>query len=166
MDIIWHGVFYGLILSLGLSALIFLSLYINPEMWWQDAPPEARAQFGPMSDKARRQRAFLSLPFFGFLLGTLALSLINLESAAGRLSYTAVFLNIFTLFMTFNLFDLLIVDWLIIVYWRPQFILLPGVDPDLGGYNSYLFHFHGFLKGTAGILVASLILTAVIAPFI
>jgi hypothetical protein len=162
MDIILHGVIYGLILSVGLSGLIFLTLYINPEMWLRDAPPEAQAQYGPMSEKARKQRAFWSVPFFLFLIGTLALSIIKLEGVVGMMSYTAVFLNILTVLLTFNLFDLLIVDWLIVVYWRPQFIILPGLDPELAGYNDYIFHFKGFLKGSAGILVASLIIAGIV----
>lgn len=36
----YHSFFYGAMLSTALSILILGSLYINPEIWLQDAPRE------------------------------------------------------------------------------------------------------------------------------
>ena len=161
MGIILHGFFYGLILSFGLSSLIFLTLYINPEMWLHDAPPEVQAQVGPMSARARRQRAFWSVPFFLVLFGVLALSIMRLEAVVGPLTFTAVLANVLVVLLTFNLVDLIIIDWLIVAYWRPQFIKLPGIDPSMCAQNEYLFHFKGFLKGSVGIIIASPVIAAI-----
>jgi len=51
------------------------------------------------------------------------------------------------IFMTFNLVDLLLLDWLIIEYWRPPFLSTPKLSALMSEPN-YLFHFLGFLKGT------------------
>jgi hypothetical protein len=55
------------------------------------------------------------------------------------------------------LFDLLVLDWLIMVRIRPKFIILPGTE-DMDIYNDYGFHFRGFLKGTVLTLLASLVI--------
>ncbi|MDH3734751.1 MAG: hypothetical protein OEU54_14585 [Gemmatimonadota bacterium] len=56
----------------------------------------------------------------------------------------------------FNLVDLLILDWLILVRIQPGFVVLPGTE-GLAGYDDYRFHGHAFLIGTTGILVVSLL---------
>jgi hypothetical protein len=160
-SILYHSIFYGLLLSVGLSLLIFASLHINAEMWLQDYPPDVRAKFGPMSATAKRQRAWLAVPFFLYLLGVLTFSILRLAPLLGALTYTAVFVHTFVVLFTFNLFDLLIVDWLILLTWRPQFMILPGTE-GMAGYTDYRFHFLGFLKGTAGIVVASLVIATLV----
>ncbi len=77
------SLFYGLILSVVMSALIFGSLYINPEMWLQDAPSEIQAKHGPMSETAKRQRAWLATLMFTILIGLVVLSLLQLIERAG-----------------------------------------------------------------------------------
>jgi hypothetical protein len=59
--------------------------------------------------------------------------------------------------MVFNLVDLLVFDWLIALTIRPKFMILPGTQGSQG-YHDYGFHFRGFLKGTLGGLLGSLIL--------
>jgi tetrahydromethanopterin S-methyltransferase subunit B len=65
--------------------------------------------------------------------------------------------------MVFNLFDLLIADWLVFVKIQPKAIVLPGTE-GMAGYKDYAFHFRGFLVGivfsAVGALVFSLIALA------
>jgi hypothetical protein len=159
-----HSILYGLILTAGLSVMIFISLYINSEMWLQDYPPDVRAKFGPMSTQAKKQRALLAVPFLLYLLGLLIVSIMRLEPLVGTLTFTAVFVHTFIFLMTFNVLDLLVIDWLILMTWRPQFMILPGTE-GMAGYTDYRFHFDGFLKGTAGILVGSLLITGIVLLF-
>jgi hypothetical protein len=62
--------------------------------------------------------------------------------------------------MTFNLCDLLILDWLLFGVFLPQWAILPGTE-GLAGDKDYGFAFKGFLKGCVisvviGLLVAGL----------
>ena len=73
-------------------------------------------------------------------------------------TFATVFAAAFVAAFTFNLIDLLILDWLVFVTWRPRVIVLPGTE-GLAGYGDYGFHFRGFLKGlvfcfAAGLLTA------------
>lgn len=159
--LIQYSIFYGLILSAVISLLIYGSVYYNPEMWLNDYPPDIKAKFGAMSETAKRQGKLVAIPFFFFLVVFLVYSLVELGQMM-ELTFSAVFLATFLLFFTFNLFDLLILDWLIAVTIQPRFMILPGTE-GLAGYNDYGFHFRGFLKGTAGIFVFSLVVAAIVA---
>lgn len=148
---------YGAVLSAGLSIMILGSLYVNAEMWLGDYPPDIREKFGPMSEKAKRQRALFIIPFFLFLVGMVVLSIARLGTVIGEVTFSAVFLHTFIMLELFNLVDLLIIDWLVLGLIQPQFSILPGTE-GMAGYNNYGFAFQGFVKGTVGLLVGSLII--------
>jgi energy-converting hydrogenase Eha subunit B len=70
-------------------------------------------------------------------------------------SFIEVFIDIFTLFIVFNIVDLLILDWLIFCTLTPKFMILPGTE-GMAGYKDYGFHFRGFLIGCIICLVSAL----------
>ncbi|RIK15001.1 MAG: hypothetical protein DCC51_15195, partial [Anaerolineae bacterium] len=51
-----HSLFYGVVLSVAMTALILVTLYGWPMIWVGDAPPEVRAAAPPMSDADRRAK--------------------------------------------------------------------------------------------------------------
>lgn len=158
----YHSFFYGAVLSGVLSILILGSLYINPEMWLHDAPPEVQAKYGPMSARAWRQRNWLIGAFALTLVGVIALSLYQLPTAVGgSLTFLTLFLHLWIMFMLFNLVDLLLIDWLIVEFLRPRFIVQSSLG-RLMAERHYWFHLQGFLKGSVGILIASLLLAGLI----
>ena len=155
-----HGLIYGAILSV-LMGVIFLGIaYFNPEIWLNDYPPDIRERFGPMSEKARRQRRLAGIPVFLLLFGTIAISTIRLTRIGADETFFAVFLGTFIVLLVFNLVDLLILDWLVFNTLKPGFVVLPGTE-GARGYSDYGFHFRAFLKGVAGALVVSLLVAGV-----
>jgi hypothetical protein len=137
--------------------MILASLYVNPAMWTDDAPADLKAKVGPMTPETKRQRVLLSIPFFATLVAVLVLSIFQLRVVmGGELTFPAVFVHTFIVLMTFNLVDLVIIDWLIMAMIQPKFVIVPGTE-GMAGYRDYAFHFRAFLKGTVGMLVISLI---------
>jgi hypothetical protein len=59
--------------------------------------------------------------------------------------------------MVFNLFDLLVIDFLVFNIITPKVIVLPGTE-GMAGYHNYRFHWIGFWKGTVMLLVVSLVI--------
>lgn len=55
----------------------------------------------------------------------------------------SLWLNAFGIFMIMHLFDLIIIDYLVVVKWHPKFLNLP----DTLYYNSMRPHLEGFLRG-------------------
>ena len=53
---------------------------------------------------------------------------------------------IFIIAMTWNVVDLLVMDWLIVCTITPKWIVLRGTE-GCKGYKDYFFHFKGFLVG-------------------
>lgn len=158
----YHSFFYGAMLSTALSILILGSLYINPEIWLQDAPHEVQEKHGPMSAQAKRQRVWLVVAFAVAIIGVVGVSLYLLPAViGGPLTFLTVFAHLWIIFMLFNLVDLLLIDWLIVEIVRPSFITQSPLG-QLMAERNYRFHFQGFLKGSVGILLVSLLLTGVI----
>jgi len=161
-----HSLFYGAILSAALTLLILGSLYINPEMWLQDAPREVQAKHGPMSARAKRQRVWLVVTFAVTISSVVGVSLYRLPTVVdGPLTFGAVFSHLLLMFMIFNLVDLLLIDWLIVEFIRPGFIAQSPLG-QLMAESNYGFHLQAFLKGSVGILIVSLLLAGLITLFV
>jgi hypothetical protein len=156
-----YGVFYGAILS-GFVCLAFVGLaYLNPEIWLPDYPPDVRERFGPMSERAKKQRRLAGIPVFLILVATLAVAAVRFARISGEEStFLAVLLGVFTVLLVFNVVDLLVLDWLIFVTIRPGIVVLPGTE-DAEGYGDYGFHFRAFLKGVVGSFAASLVIAGI-----
>jgi hypothetical protein len=157
-----HSLWFGLILSLVLGILIWGSIYINPEIWLNDYPPDIRAKYGPASEKAKKQKKILVAIFFPTFLAVLFVSMFQIPGVTGnRLAFLPVFLNLFVILMVLNLIDLLIFDWLIGIVIRPRFMILPGTE-GMAGYQDYGFHLRGFLIGIPGFGILSLVLAGIV----
>jgi hypothetical protein len=155
-----NALLYGGVLSLVLGAIMAVSLALAPDMWVGDYPPDIQARYGPMSPRGARLRPFIAIPFFLAILIFPLLALSSLASRVGFVPFTPALASAFVVFLTFNLFDLLIADWLIFCTLRPSNIILPGTD-GMAGYRDYRFHFIGFLKGLGFCLVGGLVVAAV-----
>lgn len=159
--LVTHSLIYGLILSALMTALILATLYWRPMIWIGDAPKDVQAAVGPMSEDDRSFKKIAGLVVFALLIGLFTISTINLARLAGdSLSFTAVALSTFIIYMVFNLVDLVLIDWLLIVTLRPSFAMIPGTE-NLASYGDYGFHFRAFLRGTVGGVVLSLVVAAI-----
>ena len=77
------------------------------------------------------------------------------------MSYIEAFLHVYAVFMFFNAFDCLVIDWGTMFFWKPAWELYPGTR-GAAGYKDYAFHFRGFLKGTAMGLILALPLAGLV----
>jgi hypothetical protein len=69
--------------------------YLNPEIWLPDYPPDIKERFGPMSERAKRQRRLADIPVFLVLMGLLVLSSIRLAQIGSESVFFSVFLGTF-----------------------------------------------------------------------
>lgn len=146
-------------MSILLGVVITLSQVLNAEIWLDDYPPDIREKFGPISQKAKRQKGIVSIFFLLAALGPIIALVIRLNTIAnGSLTFGPVFWSVLISMMTFNLFDLLVLDWLIFAGITPRYIVLPGTE-GLAGYGDFGFHARGFVIGT----VLAIILSAITA---
>lgn len=158
------AVVWGLVLSLGLTTVMMISAAVAPDMWVGDYPPDIKERFGPMSARASRIRPFVAALFFAVVLAIPLIGLSSLRSGVDHLPFVPALVFSVTVLLVFNLFDLLILDWLFFCTIQPRQMVLPGTE-GMPGYRDYRFHFKGFLKGLAfcsvgGLIVASIWMVA------
>jgi hypothetical protein len=157
------GFIYGIVFSLLFSALLLVMIKINPEGMLDGLPLDIKARHGPVSEKTKRQRKPFVLLFFLIMIGVPLLSIRRYDlMTVGSPTFIELFVIVFTVFIVFNIVDLLILDWLIICTITPKFIVLPGTE-GMAGYKDYGFHFRGFLKGTVICLVSALIFAGIVS---
>jgi hypothetical protein len=130
----------GTLLSVLLTLIIYGSLYINPLMQIDNYPPDIQAAVGEV-DVPPIQPLVVYGSFFAVVIGVNLLSNARLRSEnGGQLSYWTAAANSALLMFFYAVWDLLIIDWLIFVAIRPDFIVIPGTE-GFAGYQDYGFHF-------------------------
>lgn len=157
--ILEYGVVYGLVLSVLLTLIFLVAARLNPEILLNDYPPDVKAAYGSEKNpRTRGHRRIFSLLMLGVLFGVIAWSVFRMEgTSTAPPAFQHILGVIFIEIFTFNLSDLLLIDWLVFNTLQPKFIFLPGTE-GMPGYKNYAFHFQGFLTGLIFSVVSSLVL--------
>ncbi len=77
-----------------------------------------------------------------------------------KVSFTQVFFYTWIAAFTWNVVDLIIVDWLLVCTVTPDWLILPGTK-GCAGYKDYKFHFIGFLQGCIYITITALLMAGI-----
>jgi hypothetical protein len=149
----------GAVLCGVLGTLVMGSLYYNPEMWLQDYPPDVRAKYGPPRRPGTRlQQILVAGPMILLFLFWPVRSTRRLRARnGGRLSFPAAFLHAAGILGLFNLFDAVVLDYLILTRMQPRFAILPGTE-GMAGYQDLGLQARAFLKGNLFVLVGGLVM--------
>jgi hypothetical protein len=83
--------------------------------------------------------------------------LFRLRTDIESVSFLPAFVFSVITLLVFNLFDLLILDWLFFCTIQPRSMVLPGTE-GMAAYRDYRFHFIGFLRGLGFTAMGSLII--------
>src|SRR5262245_36682028 len=127
-----------------MTVLILLTLWWNAEILLREYPPDVRQAHGPMSRKSRRQHIAASVVFVAVFIAILVISYRHLAvMTGGGFTFWTASLHAVVLLTVFNLFDLIVIDWLIGIKWQPGMLVLPGTE-GLSGYDVLWFHVRGF----------------------
>jgi hypothetical protein len=147
----------GLITSLLLTIIIPVSLAINPRLWISDFPKEMQEATTPLSPSEKRNRLLWAIPLMLVMFVYPIFSALQYENVNGAFSFVDAYVFFFVAWMTWNMWDLVIIDWFLVVWWQPEFIALPEEIAHLNHLNNYKFHLIQSLKGCVLIAVLSLI---------
>lgn len=161
----WQILFYdalldGLVLSVVLTILTAISGAIALDMFVDDYPPDVKQKYGPMSPRATRLRPFIAAMLFLTVLVIPLIGLFGLQTKFLTVPFLSAVVFASIAILVFNVFDLIILDWLFFCTIQPRSMVLPGTE-GMAGYRDYRFHFIGFLKGLGfsaggGLLIAVL----------
>lgn len=155
---LFHAALY---ITLTTGFLLLMMIY-NPRLMLQDYPPAIRRIVPDKTASEKRQSLLLGLPFLIILFIFPIFSAFHFQT---RTDCEAGFLSLwyysFSVAFTFNLWDWLIIDWLVFCTYTPQHFVIPGSEGH-PAYKDYAFHFRGFLKGTVFSAILGLISAAIV----
>jgi len=154
----------GAVLSAALSTVIVASVLYNPRLWINDAPPRVRELAPPLTAVERRARSITgTLLLLTFAVVTIWSAVRLLARYGETLSIATAFWHFLGVFFLFNLFDLVVIDWLVLLVLRPRALTrlsVPGLTHE-ETVGSFAYHFRGFVIGlgiiTVGGLMAALL---------
>ena len=147
---------YGLAMSLVLTTILVISGVIAPDMMVGDYPPDIREKYGPSSPRGARLRPLFAVLVFAAFLGIPLAGLFALRERLGPVPFTPALVFAAVAMLVFNVFDLIILDWLLFCTIQPPLMVLPGTE-GMAGYRDYRFRFIGFLKGLGFCIVGGLV---------
>jgi hypothetical protein len=152
----------GVILSILALLFIMITLWINPRIMLHDYPKDIQAKAPPKTPQEKQLSLFLGIPFLLLLFAFPFMSSLTLKhQTQGQISFGALFANSFGVAFIFNIFDWLLLDWLMFCTITPRFVVIPGTE-GMAGYKDYAFHFRGFLIGSIFSAVAGCIIATVV----
>jgi hypothetical protein len=124
MNLFAITVLYGLAACALAGVLLYLIGRINPRIMLQDYPRDVQAAVPAKASAERRQTAIVAMPLWMAFLGfPLAAALTAKAAGAGPL---VIGLCAFGVGLIANLFDLLIVDWLMFCTWTRKLSFCQG----------------------------------------
>lgn len=138
---------------IGLATVFLVGLVLyNPRLMLQDYPPAIKAILPPKTDQEKKLSLRLGMPF---LVTLLALPFVFTARLNGT-SFLELFLHGFGIVWLFNIWDWLVLDWLVFCTITPKSFVIPGSEGH-PAYKDYAFHFRGFLIGTVFSLIMGLL---------
>ncbi|MEM7100927.1 MAG: hypothetical protein AAF541_21895 [Pseudomonadota bacterium] len=140
-----EAMIYGFGYSVWLSVLILLSYKHEPRIWLHDYPQEMQDLVPPKSDAELRLMKLWSIPITGSMI-LLPLVIALLRHEVYHFTFFSAYLFIGAIMLVFCLIDLIILDWLITVWWRPAWMHLKGAE-EMMHLDNYQHHLVRSCKG-------------------
>jgi hypothetical protein len=158
------GVVWGVVFSAGFTVVVLAGMLVARDFMVQDYPPAIRDRYGEKSRRGRWVAGVAAVVVVVLLVGVLTAGLLRVRAVRGELGFATAFATAEVMLLTFNIIDLLVLDWLVFVLWRPRIAVLPGTE-GMAEYGDWRFHLDGFVKGlgicTVGALLAAVAAVAV-----
>lgn len=128
-----------------------------------DLPPDILAAVPPKTEKEKRLAFILGTPF---LIGIIAVPLVSTlqfrQQAGGDVAFLSLFLHPFFVLMIFNLFDLLVLDLLLLCTITPRFMVVPGTE-GFAGYKDYSFHIKQHVRSLPFQALSTLLIAVIVS---
>ncbi|MEM9407398.1 MAG: hypothetical protein AAGA81_15280 [Acidobacteriota bacterium] len=135
-----HGA--GLCLLLG--ALVAASFFWKPRIWLRDFPQDIQDLAAPMTDEEQRVAGRFGLLIVSLMLGSLVLSTLRFGLDQGLLW---ALLHAYLVFQVFNVFDMAVIDWGLLLLIDPSKPPIEGTE-NARGWRDFAFHAKKSLKGS------------------
>lgn len=120
------------------TIVLIVVIAVSPETFRTDWPVDIQRHMAQPTSVERRNAVVAGLVFLIALLSALLLSALLFALKVDS-SFWLVLLSTITASLTFLILDLVVVDWLVICWWQPTWIVIPGTE-HCAGWKDYRFH--------------------------
>lgn len=154
----------GLFVMLG-SIVVLGMMRLNPRLFLNkgDMPADILAAVPPKTAQEKRLGIILGIPFLIAIAAVPFVSTLQFHQQAGSdASLLALFLHAFAILMIFNLFDLIVLDFILFCTITPKFMVVPGTE-GLAGYKDYGFHLRQHARSLPFMALMALVIAIVVA---
>lgn len=128
-----------------------------------DFPDDVKAALPEFTSAERRRGHIFGSIFLIALVGSVGSAVYTWVDGEHASGFWQAFAMALATFFAFCLIDLVIVDWLVICWWRPRWIVVPGTE-DAEGWGDYMFHVREQLSpaGLSAMIGMPLVIAAVV----
>lgn len=156
-----HMLLEGLVYSVVLALIVTVSQLFNARLWLNCYPKGIQDKVPPRTKSEMRRKLIVGVPFILIMLGYPVYSTCVLKAGmASSYNYWIGFLNLIVIQNSFNLFDLIILDWLIFSTMKPKYLILEDTQ-GMKEYCDYFFHLKAAGKGLLMSIVFSALAAAI-----
>ncbi|PID66034.1 MAG: hypothetical protein CR975_05005 [Gammaproteobacteria bacterium] len=156
----------GIIWSLLWIIFVGVCVRIFPFTIEHDYPEDVRKIANVPKPEKTQKRLGILFGIAGLSIAFILLLLfVFIHYSKQNVSFFDLFAHLWIICITWNIVDLLIVDWLFICTLSLKFFMLPGTE-NYPGNKNYKFHFVGFLKGFIVMSIVAAFFAALSYPII
>lgn len=146
----------GLVFSVVFGGMVTLMEVINPRLQLHNYPPDIQKEAPPKTKEERKKFRLMAVPMSFFLIIFLIGTVIEAYQAKA-VGYFTLLLHYLIIFLVWNVFDMVIMDWVIFCTITPKFLVIPGTEGN-PAYKNYKFHINGcFGKGLLIAIISSIL---------
>jgi hypothetical protein len=147
VDLVVRSVLYGLVFSGIFTAVLVGGGLVARDFALHSYPAAIREQYGTKSVRGQRVTRVVAVLIGLSIFGVLTTLMFAVRAETGEpLDFLTAFGAAVIALMTFNVYDLVVLDWLFFNAWRPALVVLPGTE-GMREYRDWRFHLAGFGKG-------------------
>ena len=158
---IGRALIFGIIWSVLWMGYVYMILKCFPWEMVHEYPDDVKdaCTIKTPSDKKLRIGKLIG-GIYSIILFVLLVIFNVIEFKGTDYNFLTIVIFTFIVAFTWNLIDLLIVDWLLVCTVTPKWVVLEGTE-GCKGYKDYMFHFKGFLIGCVYMVIVALMFGAI-----
>lgn len=153
---------YGTLLSVLASLILLLAVFFNPRFARNDLPKDIQNKVPPLTMREKLQALLFFVPLITLMIGIpLAFGLALKSEHGSGVSYLALTGHILAVLLTANVFELVVVDWLVYCTITPKRLVIPNTE-GMAGYRDYLHQLRSHARGAVVMVFLSMALAGVV----
>lgn len=151
----------GILIVAFTAVVLYIGLY-HPRLFLtkDDVPADILAAVPRRTEAEKRQAKWMAIPIFVILIGGMLYSTYTFAIASGA-GFGPLYLHALAIILMITIFDLVVIDWLVLNTITPRWAVYPGTE-GFAGYKDYRFHARAHLKALPAQLIGAALAAGIV----